>query len=1320
MIDGVAFGRQYLRRTARPAVRIPPRKSRRIAYDEDEDDVSEGRVDDQQIVVRAGLEDVDPLGLEETENDDDFEAEDEEDLDEELQGLHADLDEQDSHQTSTRGRISIRRTRSGRSAHGLGILPLTDEHGRPFAGAYSNPLLDLYSQDQPQDTASTIKIKRRRKPNRDLLTRGGVKGNLQDSSATPEPTRRRDSTGSNKSVRFEDQEHATPATIRESQNSDDEDDSDFEPYEVNESDKENAPPRLQDEEELEDDIDTSDMSSSTFSEFDQSDSDDTSSSGTSSSSSSDTEPDELPSTNLPSDEQISDTTSSATSSSDSESDSEAKHSPRKADVSPNTSVDEIEPVVHKAPQQMNPPGTGKSCTRTRNRRRRNFKALQKLIQDGILPKSANYQDLQIFRDRTNGDAGHTDNHREEKPETTKSSDASFEAKRNALLDSLASGGVEAEINQRAAHPARAQEGESSVALAAEGPLGLKDKESNLMIPEGEHNKSNMSPVVQVRDSLEQPTTTGSEPGEASGEVLQSLRDGKENMTDDGEPSPTNSLDATKTPLNDKPSAPASQPRRSRLDLASSKRLLFGALGVRTPKSREDEAIIQAKLMQDARPHPQLAVEAQASEPVNEASDFDGDRWKEKIVLRAVECCGEEIEYSAPPFPFVQRWDPRQQRGYVMSKSQRKKDKKRKRNDKNYSNNEYDDSFNDYERTKSPRRQDYKPSTAEPVFHEFPMADGADERQDSAEQSHNLQDAQAASDQLVRETIDSAESAEVMIEQEDLPALPKDTSACLPLKIEDCKAGAVIAFKKFEMSLADGWQPYISDHRTAMVDKWNVDESVEMTWAKRDRPQQQDQYDERTGERIYGKFEMPGFDDNEEGDSSKVTVMFSELIEPILVRAADDATNGPNKDQNGHQNRTSAGPVGGHTVNNQSNDASSDQQVTATERQASIQDVSVLERAQEDTNGVLVVNRDTNLSTAEVPQPSTQARHDISKLIKDAGWRSSVGSDVEQELKIDDRIHDPNHDGLLLNDPSTSKLNGFSSPLPQSYSDRSPSLPPLGESGHGESNEIAESPPSKLQKPDSPSKADINVSYPSLPSLDVDDETTAFLSQRQHRSFSFSASPSQENSPSLISPPTLRRRGNAKQQDSPISKPTSRSQVKEKIQLYNSIDGAADSDSDEFPTLFSQRFEERLSQSVEPTIKREASQTSNPSLSPARQRPLKAKAKTKSRSKAKSSTSANSSRLSSQRLPLKRPTWQMDEDDSFRPSEFETQSQLSQIPQSSQVIDLTQLSSGVVEAPEHGLDDEEGDESWRPESVSGESSLPTGSGWIPKSSKVRNR
>ena len=54
------------------------------------------------------------------------------------------------------------------------------------------------------------------------------------------------------------------------------------------------------------------------------------------------------------------------------------------------------------------------------------------------------------------------------------------------------------------------------------------------------------------------------------------------------------------------------------------------------------------------------------------SEGEDDSWRERIDLRAVECCDHRVQLSAPPCPFRQCWDPQ----YDTDK--KRKDRKRLR------------------------------------------------------------------------------------------------------------------------------------------------------------------------------------------------------------------------------------------------------------------------------------------------------------------------------------------------------------------------------------------------------------------------------------------------------------------------------------------------------------------------------------------------------------------------------------------------------------------------------------------------------------------
>ena len=252
LIDGVAFGRPFLRRADRPAIRIPPRKRRRITYDDEGDSDFEELENDQQIVVRAGFDNAnDVTAGDESDSGEDFatdaeyEEQEGEDLGVELKDLRNDLiGTPEADDGIGQDGIQLQRiTRSRRSPKGLGLLELLDDDGRPFTGQYNNPLLDFYGQVEASKSQPEIRVRKRGSTDLTHNSSEKLRSILRDPSASPQRVSRRDSAGSNRSVRFEDAELATPATIRESEDSEDADDGDFELCEMDESDKENAKPQ---------------------------------------------------------------------------------------------------------------------------------------------------------------------------------------------------------------------------------------------------------------------------------------------------------------------------------------------------------------------------------------------------------------------------------------------------------------------------------------------------------------------------------------------------------------------------------------------------------------------------------------------------------------------------------------------------------------------------------------------------------------------------------------------------------------------------------------------------------------------------------------------------------------------------------------------------------------------------------------------------------------------------------------------------------------------------------------------------------------------
>jgi hypothetical protein len=320
--------------------------------------------------------------------------------------------------------------------------------------------------------------------------------------------------------------------------------------------------------------------------------------------------------------------------------------------------------------------------------------------------------------------------------------------------------------------------------------------------------------------------------------------------------------------------------RLRLDVAAGRRMLFGALGVRPPKTKADEDKIRTNLMKDVRPLVNMRLVEENDPQANAAAnanpkphtqrqlvDEDPDAWKEKITYRAIECCQEGVELSDPPFPFVQRWDPQQQLNWNGAG----RGGKRKRAQRNQAHFYQEDSRQEAVKK---RRVDTDLNYDDPV-------ENANE-----ELQHDEDGAIGAplnGDWTHKPTMKSQKT------DEDLPTLPKDLSALPSLLPGQAEAGMVITWKKWLLSKGTNWQPILADVMAVVV---AVDESagsMQLLLSKRDRQLDSNEkvYDKDTGARIYERFEAPDStsedDESETLDEGYRIVYFNEIAEPRIVQ-----------------------------------------------------------------------------------------------------------------------------------------------------------------------------------------------------------------------------------------------------------------------------------------------------------------------------------------------------------------------------------------------------------------------------------------------------
>ncbi|CAD0087787.1 unnamed protein product [Aureobasidium vineae] len=481
------------------------------------------------------------------------------------------------------------------------------------------------------------------------------------------------------------------------------------------------------------------------------------------------------------------------------------------------------------------PSDGKQRTRARNRRRRDAKKLTWLKSKGLLPVDATRQHLKKWR--------------EENEQSRVSASESDSDDESSSSDSSSSSSSDSDSDSES-------ETEQTVK-----PTQPAVKKAVPMVPR----------QLKVKPKAKKPLTEpkSDEFNQKREALLAALQSGGIDVNNDlsapsedavmGDASPS-IMSATSNNTTPQPEA-----RRTRLDLASSNRLLFNSLGVRAPKNDADRQRLQAKLAAQTtrKPVTKPTTAAASVEQPAPAEEDEGptnvDAWKSNISLSAVECApgSEEYYYSTPPFPFHQRWDPSQ------------RTKKRKRGSQAFDS------------SKLQRTEEELDNSYSEYYNEGADGDALNYGDDEDETAGAAQEAdqEAATAQLLAESSDAA----------DLPPLPSDLSTLPPLTEEDNLPGAIIAFTQFEVSAATNWAPAMSPVRTASIQHISDNKSLGLRLAKRDIPGRK--YDNQ-GRRLFDKFEMiTGDEEDDDADDGFLEVELSELIEPRLLQAAGAAGKG---------------------------------------------------------------------------------------------------------------------------------------------------------------------------------------------------------------------------------------------------------------------------------------------------------------------------------------------------------------------------------------------------------------------------------------------
>lgn len=506
--------------------------------------------------------------------------------------------------------------------------------------------------------------------------------------------------------------------------------------------------------------------------------------------------------------------------SDSDSDSDSSSSSEESDTSDSDSDEEAAPPVQKVQQRVSvgAPGEGSIRTKKSNNRIKLRRRLSKLKQLGALPQQAGFDALRAWEETHGG--WHTPE-QYLKPEPFVQPQKPVEPEQESAESSIK-------------RQKREKKEEEQKEFEAKRQKLLRDLASgNGVDVDGISEKENVPPALSA---------VGETP--VSEEVP-----GKDRQ----EQEPAN---------------------RRTLDIASSRRMLFGSLGMRTPKTKEDEEETRRKLAAKAsafghrnKPSKQDAQEeTDQMQDDEDASDID---WQNKLVVRAVECLYPQVDMTAPPYPFVQRWDQAANASIRELKGPNKKRKRKQRVQvyEGYEDQEEYDENGDYyanyegyyEGEAGPHYEGHWGGEAAPYY-----------------EGHYAGEAEG--DQINYDDAPEPEQATF----DDLPSIPADINSVPDLTESEAKVGAIIAFRQLDMSKATNWQPQMSEYRVAEVRSVKDQGLINVLLAKRDRKPPSASDDEP---RPFSKFEIPDLANDEGDDDGYRELTFAELSDPKLLQPA---------------------------------------------------------------------------------------------------------------------------------------------------------------------------------------------------------------------------------------------------------------------------------------------------------------------------------------------------------------------------------------------------------------------------------------------------
>jgi hypothetical protein len=850
-----------------------------------------------------------------------------------------------------------------------------------------------------------------------------------------------------------------------------------------------------------------------------------------------------------------------------------------------------------------PPGQGSKRTRYTNQRQKKRYRLAALKEQGLLPENATFADMAAYDERQ----GTSD------LSTAAAVDKVIQTKKEELLVQ-----VEEQVKGQGQEQVAEQVAEQNPYMAWEAT-----------------DKSARSPLSAPRRT-EMPLT------HASSEKLR----------------------GTHTPLHERPAKDVigsllasaketkSEPpkQRARLDLNSTRNMIFNGLGVRKPKTAAAEQALREKLakpVKGALPKQLFKDTATKQEEGSATLDDSQVPWQTKLVVSAIECELPGVTLKEPPFPFFQGWDEDANRRL-------RNNKKKGRNQRQYYAYDEDAAMDGYEGEG-----------------EEAQNQGDSVRYDTVNGDDILDQLTIKASNLIREARDTLDAKDSNFHGEDTEDLPRPNNfdRLDSLQQQGALPGAVIAYKEFHMNA--NYQPEISGYRVARIEAVQDGGSLELRVSKQDRkPPRAAKYNETTGERILSRSEMWEVNDDAEEDDGGRVLSYSDLIEPKVLQVPPISNAELVSTSHGAEmeiaNRSSPSVLESGVIP----ESTSSRDSVLVSAQPPVQTVTAAE-----------TEKDIDIDVA------TPRRTEISVLIKEAGFHSSLDSDLLRPINgvTDSAQHgspglDVTKDSLNLprktltepasktgqNAPDTS---GFDSPRFNGWSS-SPPMEPVTDEGAEETS--LEELPDSSQNPEEQPEEEVtgneslmlenSITYPHISQLDLD--TSIQTSGDKIRGESDGNSATKAESPSRTNLGDPLHLGHSSLEVAEETHPDSlnsviplsvdQSQEAQELSARNADrrttflggpDGLVSSDEDELPSLAR----------ITSTARSRSSRVSPP--------PVTRRRKGKVIQRVKSTSPFVDMTASESQPPMKQ-------------SQSQSQVRLSQIPPGSQVVDLTFSSDPV--------------------------------------------